>query len=46
LIGIRERVLMLGGKMEIISAPEAGFILNVRIPVQPLAAPEASGEQN
>jgi hypothetical protein len=37
---------MLGGKMEIISAPEAGFILNVRIPAQPLAAPEASGEQN
>jgi signal transduction histidine kinase/predicted nucleic acid-binding protein len=46
LVGIRERVLMLGGQMEIISAPESGFTLNVRISIQPLATPEASGEQN
>lgn len=43
LIGIRERVLMLGGQLEIVSSPGAGFVLSVRIP---LVAPEPQGEKN
>jgi PAS domain S-box-containing protein len=42
LVGIRERTLMLGGRMEIVSAPGEGFSLRVRIP---LPAPESGGEQ-
>ena len=42
LVGIRERTLMLGGRMEIVSAPGEGFSLRVRIP---LPTPESAGEQ-
>ena len=42
LIGIRERALQLGGRMEIASARGEGFTLQVRVP---LAALEAPGEQ-
>lgn len=42
LVGIRERTLLLGGRMEIASAPGDGFTLRVRIP---LLAPESAGEQ-
>jgi len=41
LVGIRERTLLLGGRMEIVSAPGEGFTLRVRIP---LLAAESSGE--
>jgi len=41
LVGIRERTLLLGGRMEIASAPGEGFTLRVRIP---LLVPELSGE--
>jgi signal transduction histidine kinase len=43
LIGIRERALMLGGQLEIVSSPDAGFALSVRIP---LVAPELQGEKS
>jgi signal transduction histidine kinase len=43
LIGVRERALMLGGQVDIVSFPDAGFALGVDIP---LAAPELSGEKN
>ena len=33
LVGIRERTLLLGGRMEIVSAPGEGFTLRVRIPL-------------
>ena len=42
LVGIRERTLLLGGQMEIASAPGEGFTLRVRIP---LLAPESAGEE-
>lgn len=39
LLGIRERVLMLGGKLSVGNAPEGGALLVVRVPVvQPPAA--------
>jgi PAS domain S-box-containing protein len=41
LVGIRERTLLLGGRMEIASAPGEGFTLRVRIP---LLLPALSGE--
>jgi PAS domain S-box-containing protein len=41
LVGIRERTLLLGGHMEIISAPGEGFTLRVHIP---LLEVELSGE--
>jgi signal transduction histidine kinase len=42
LVGIRERTLMLGGRMEIASAPGEGFSISIRIP---LDAQESAGEQ-
>jgi PAS domain S-box-containing protein len=42
LVGIRERTLMLGGRMEISSAPGEGFSISIRIP---LDAQESAGEQ-
>jgi len=42
LVGIRERTLMLGGRMEIASAPGEGFSLRIRIP---LDVREPAGEQ-
>lgn len=42
LVGIRERTLLLAGRMEIVSAPGEGFTLRVRIP---LLAADLSGEQ-
>lgn len=42
LVGIRERTLLLGGRMEITSVPGEGFTVSVRIP---LLAPESAGEQ-
>ncbi|MCK9379756.1 MAG: histidine kinase [Sulfuritalea sp.] len=42
LVGIRERALQLGGRMEIASEPGAGFTVRVRIPP---AALETQGEQ-
>lgn len=42
LVGIRERTLLLSGRMEIASAPEEGFTLRVHIP---LLVPELPGEQ-
>jgi PAS domain S-box-containing protein len=42
LVGIRERTLLLGGYMEIVSAPREGFAIMVRIP---LRAAESAGEQ-
>jgi signal transduction histidine kinase len=33
LVGIRERTLMLGGRMEISSAPGEGFSISIRIPL-------------
>ncbi|MCX7165296.1 MAG: PAS domain S-box protein [Rhodocyclales bacterium] len=42
LVGIRERTLLLGGRMEIISAPGDGFAIMVRIP---LRGSEPAGEQ-
>lgn len=41
LIGIRERTLMLGGRMEIESAPGEGFFIRIAIP---LDSPEPAGE--
>jgi PAS domain S-box-containing protein len=41
LVGIRERTLMLGGRMEIVSASGEGFVLRVRIP---LPMTESTGE--
>ncbi len=43
LIGIRERVLMLGGQLEVVSSPGAGFTLSVHIP---LTAPEPLGDKS
>jgi PAS domain S-box-containing protein len=42
LVGIRERTLLLGGRMDIVSAPGEGFTLRLRIP---LLAHESPGEQ-
>ena len=42
LVGIRERTLMLGGRMEIASAPGEGFSISIRIP---LDANEPAGEK-
>jgi len=42
LVGIRERTLMLDGRMEIVSAPGNGFTVRVLIPLRP---PESAGEQ-
>ena len=42
LVGIRERTLLLGGRMEIITAPGEGFSISIRIP---LDAQESAGEQ-
>jgi signal transduction histidine kinase len=41
LVGIRERTLLLGGRMDIVSAPGEGFTLRLRIP---LLAHESPGE--
>lgn len=40
LVGIRERTLMLGGQMDIVTEPGRGFSLRIRIP---LIAPEMAG---
>jgi signal transduction histidine kinase len=40
-VGIRERTLMLGGRMEIASAPGEGFSISIRIP---LNVQEPAGE--
>jgi len=40
LVGIRERTLMLGGRMEISTAPGQGFSIRIRIP---LDVPETAG---
>lgn len=42
LVGIRERTLLLGGRMDIVSAPAEGFTLRLRIP---LLVQESPGEQ-
>jgi signal transduction histidine kinase len=42
LVGIRERTLMLGGRLETVSAPGGGFTLRVRIP---LPGPEPAQER-
>jgi signal transduction histidine kinase len=34
LVGIRERVLLLGGKLDIDSQPEQGCTLTIRLPVE------------
>ena len=39
LIGIRERTLALGGEMSVVSRPEKGLILSVRIPITNTAGP-------
>ncbi len=42
LVGIRERSLMLGGRMEIATAPGGGFSISIRVPLE---AHESAGEQ-
>ncbi|MDF3935484.1 PAS domain-containing sensor histidine kinase [Pseudomonas citronellolis] len=41
LVGMRERVLMLGGRLEIDSLPGEGSSLRVRVPLEPGEMPEA-----
>jgi signal transduction histidine kinase len=41
LLGIRERALMLGGRLEIDNPPGGGARITVRLPIEPAAAQAA-----
>ena len=45
LLGVRERVHLLGGTLQIVSAPDAGFQLTVVLPALALKAANAGGAQ-